>query len=42
MLCSGQLGELVEPQRRFAGIAQRNADRMVSLVEELLESAARP
>jgi CheY-like chemotaxis protein len=42
MLCSGQLGELGEPQARFAGIAQRNVDRMVTLVEELLESAARP
>lgn len=42
MLCSGQLGELGEPQRRFAGIAQRNVERMTKLVEELLESAARP
>jgi CheY-like chemotaxis protein len=42
ILCSGQAGELPESQRRFAGIAQRNADRMVALVEELLESAARP
>ncbi len=42
MLCNGHLGELGEPQRRFAAIAQRNADRMVALVEELLESAARP
>jgi DNA-binding NtrC family response regulator len=42
MLCNGQLGELGEPQRRFAGIAQRNVDRMVTLVEELLDSAARP
>lgn len=42
ILCSGQLGELPEAQRRFAGIAQRNADKMIALVEELLETAARP
>jgi CheY-like chemotaxis protein len=42
VLCSGQAGELPESQRRFAGIARRNADRMILLVEELLESAARP
>jgi signal transduction histidine kinase len=42
ILCSGQLGELPESQRRFAGIAQRNVDRMISLVEHLLEESARP
>lgn len=42
ILCSGQAGELPESQRRFATIAQRNADRMIALVEELLETAARP
>jgi CheY-like chemotaxis protein len=42
ILCSGQAGELPESQRRFAGIAQRNVDRMIALVEELLESTARP
>jgi CheY-like chemotaxis protein len=42
ILCSGRAGDLPESQRRFAGIARRNADRMISLVEELLESAARP
>lgn len=42
VLCSGQAGALPESQLRFAGIARRNADRMISLVEELLESAARP
>jgi len=42
ILCSGQVGELPDAQRRFAGIAQRNADKMIALVEELLESAARP
>jgi CheY-like chemotaxis protein len=41
VLCSGRAGELPESQMRFAGIARRNADRMISLVEELLESAAR-
>jgi CheY-like chemotaxis protein len=42
LLCSGQLGELPESQRRFAGIAQRNVDRMITLVEDLLEASARP
>ena len=42
ILCSGQAGELPESQRRFAAIAQRNADKMIALVEELLETAARP
>lgn len=42
ILCNGHVGELPEAQRRFAGIAQRNADKMIALVEELLESAARP
>lgn len=42
ILCSGQMGELPEAQRRFAGIAQRNADKMIALVEELLETAAKP
>lgn len=41
ILCSGQVGELPESQRRFAGIAQRNVDRMIALVEELLESSAK-
>lgn len=41
ILCSGQLGDLPESQRRFAAIAQRNADRMISLIEELLEASAR-
>lgn len=40
ILCDG---ELPESQRRFAGMAQRNVDRMISLVEKLLaESSARP
>ena len=30
-------GELTDAQRRFAAIAQRNADQMVLLVERLLE-----
>jgi DNA-binding NtrC family response regulator len=42
ILCSGQAGDLPESQRRFAAIAQRNADKMIALVEELLETAARP
>ena len=42
ILCSGQLGELPESQRRFADIAQRNVDRVISLVEHLLEETARP
>ena len=42
ILCSGQMGDLPEAQRRFAAIAQRNADKMIALVEELLETAARP
>jgi DNA-binding NtrC family response regulator len=41
LLCSGRMGELPEAQRRVAAIAQRNADRMVALVEELLETSAR-
>jgi len=41
LLCSGQIGELPEAQRRVAGIAQRNADRVVALVEELLETTVR-
>ena len=41
LLCSGQLDDLPDSQRRFAGIAQRNADRMISLIEELLEASAR-
>jgi signal transduction histidine kinase len=41
ILNSGQAGELEESQRRFVGIAQRNVDRMIELVEELLESSAR-
>jgi CheY-like chemotaxis protein len=39
LLCSG---EMPETQRRFAGIAQRNVDQMIVLVERLLEAAARP
>jgi len=36
-------GELQESQRKFAGIAQRNVDQMIVLVERLLErSATRP
>lgn len=42
VLCSGQAGSLPDPQLHLAGIARRNADRMIVLVEELLESAARP
>lgn len=42
LLCSGQIGELPAAQQRVAGIAQRNADRMVALIEELLESTAKP
>ena len=42
ILCSGELGDLPEMQRHFAGIAQRNVDRMISLVEDLLEATARP
>jgi signal transduction histidine kinase len=41
LLCSGQLGDLPAPQKRVAGIAQRNADRVVALIEELLESTAK-
>jgi len=41
LLCSGQIGELAAAQQRVAGIAQRNADRVVALIEELLESSAR-
>jgi CheY-like chemotaxis protein len=42
ILCSDSAGPLPAEQRRFAGIAQRNVDKMIALVEELLESAARP
>jgi signal transduction histidine kinase len=42
ILCSGRAGELPASQQQFAGIARRNADRMIVLVEELLESATRP
>jgi CheY-like chemotaxis protein len=42
ILCSDGAGPLPAEQRRFAGIAQRNVDKMIALVEELLESAARP
>lgn len=42
ILCSGQAGDLPESQLRFAAIAQRNTDKMIALVEELLETAARP
>jgi signal transduction histidine kinase len=36
-------GELPESQQKFAGIAQRNVDQMIVLVERLLErSATRP
>ncbi len=41
LLCSGQIGELPSAQRSVAGIAQRNADRVVALIEELLESSAK-
>ncbi len=37
LLCRG---ELPESQRRFAGIAQRNVDQMILVVERLLERAA--
>jgi signal transduction histidine kinase len=36
ILCSA---ELPESQRRFAGIARRNVDQMILLVEELLAGA---
>jgi CheY-like chemotaxis protein len=42
ILCSDGAGPLPAEQRRFARIAQRNVDKMIALVEELLESAARP
>lgn len=41
MLCGGDLGELPEAQRHFAAIARRNVDRVIFLVEELLETSAR-
>lgn len=42
ILCGGQVGDLPESQRRFADIAQRNVDRIISLVEHLLEESAKP
>lgn len=42
MLCGGALGDLPEPQRHFASLARRNVDRVILLVEELLETPARP
>ncbi len=42
ILCGGPMESLSEEQRRFASIAQRNADKMIALVEELLESATKP
>jgi len=40
ILCGAPAGDLAEPHRRLASIAQRNVDKMIALVEELLESAA--
>lgn len=42
ILANGHVGALPETQQRFVGIAQRNADRMIALVERLLASSARP